>query len=226
MKNETMYLHICKMLEEYDLHTGSRGADSVISTPEKWINSEYFPFYASAAAMLIEARARMDTKTTPRTISAAIGRIIKNSRRDDMQGLFSCDSYFIACDGYRLVRLHSDISSLPHVQNTFDVAYVMKDLRNYGERLCLPTTAQLKAFIAEDKTVQGGTKHKKYVPSPYLLDNYVYCNPVYLLDMLQALPDCIAYKPKNPISPVYFSAENGDGILLPVNPGKRAQKAA
>ena len=226
MKNETMYLHICTMLEEYDLHTGNRGADSVIATPEKWIDSKYFPFYASAAAMLIESRARMDTKTTSRTISAAIGRIIKNSRRNDMQGLFSHNNRFIACDGYRLIRLNSDISSLPHVQNDFDVAYVMENLKDYGEKLHLPTVAELKAFIAKDKSIQGRTKHKKYGPSPYLLDNYIYCNPVYLIDMLLALPDCIAYKPETATKPIYFSAENGDGVLLPVNPAKNAQKAA
>ena len=54
MTNETMYSHICAMLQEYDLHTGNRGADGVISNPENWVGSEYFPFYASAAALLIE----------------------------------------------------------------------------------------------------------------------------------------------------------------------------
>lgn len=35
MTYETMYNHICVLLQEYDLHTGSRAADGVISNPEK-----------------------------------------------------------------------------------------------------------------------------------------------------------------------------------------------
>ena len=55
MTSETMYSHICAMLQEYDLHTGHRAADGVISNPEKWIDAaNYFPFYASAAALLLE----------------------------------------------------------------------------------------------------------------------------------------------------------------------------
>lgn len=217
MTNEMLYKHICVMLQEYDLHTGNRGATNVIANPEQWISSNYFPFYAAAAEMLIEIRTRLDAKTTPRTTLAAITRIYKNCNdsRPDMKGIFSYEGRFVICDGYRLLRMTNDISSLPHVTNDFDVASAMKGIGPTAETLKLPTIGELKAFIAANKVRHGRTK----LTSSYCLDNYIWCNSQYLIDMIQALPGCTAYKPKRPISPIYFEAPNGDdGLLLPVHP--------
>ena len=95
---------------------------------------------------------------------------------------------------------------------------MMKDSARYGDKLNLPTIAELKAFIAENKA-----KYGKDNRIPYCIDNYVYVNPQYLIDFMQALPDCTAYKPDNNKSPIYFIADNGDGILLPVNPASVPQ---
>lgn len=216
MTNETIYSHICVMLQEYDLHTGNRAADGVISNPEKWVDSEYFPFYASAAALLIETRVKLDTKATPRTAITAITRIYKNCNeaRPNMCGLFTYGDRFVICDGYRLLRLTKDISSIPHVENDFNVASVMKDVGPTGETLQLPSIGELRAYI-----VANNAKHRRRLPKSYFLDGFIYVNPQYLIDMIQALPGCIAYKPKNQKSPIYFEAPNGDdGILLPVRP--------
>lgn len=224
MTNERFYEHVCAMLQEYDLHTGSRGADGVIANPEQWVSSDYFPFYASAAEMLIEARARLDTKTTPRAQQNAVGRIVKHcpDSRPSMCGLFSRGDRFVVVDGYRMVRLKEDISSLPHVENDFDVDAVMKGIGPTAETLQLPTVGELRAFIAAKKVKCG----KKMIPGPYCLDGYMYVNPQYLIDMIQALPGCVAYKPKNQVSPIYFEAPNGDGILLPVRPPKEEENPA
>ena len=224
MTNEKYYQHICTMLHEYDLHTGSRGADGVIANPEKWIDCNHFPFYASAAAMLIEARVKMDTKTTPRTVSAAVNRIIKNApEHNNFHGIFPHGDKFVACDGYRLLRLNADISSLPHVKNDFNVEGAMRNCSADGETIQLPSVAELKAFVAADKAKRKG---RDYHPSPYCLGGMVWCNPCYLIDMLQALPGCTAYKPETPVAPIYFTAENGDGILLPVRKPKENENAA
>ena len=100
MTYEKQFEHICTMLHEYDLHTGSRGADGVIANPEKWIDcTQFYPFYASAAVMLIEARAKLDAKTTPRTVSAAVGRIIRNTpKHSRIQGIFPYRDKFVVCD--------------------------------------------------------------------------------------------------------------------------------
>ena len=217
------------MLEEYDLHTGNRGADGVIARPNEWVDSAYFPFYASAAALLIEARAQMDAATTPRTVTAAVSRILKNadSSRPDFQGIFKNGDRFIACDGYRLVRLVDDITSLPHKENAFDVACVMKGPMQNRDALELPSVADLRAFIAAAKAKKSG-KNRKYacINTPYCLGGFWYCNAEYLLDVLQALPGCKAYMPDRASSPVYFTAENGDGVLLPVRPPKSKENGA
>lgn len=217
MTYETMYNHICVLLQEYDLHTSNRAADGVISNPEKWVSSEYFPFYASAAALLIETRAKLDTKTTPRTAIAAITRIYKscNASRPEMCGLFTYGDRFVICDGYRLLRLTNDISSIPHVENDFDVASVMKGLGPTSETLQLPTVGELRAHIITHNVKRG----RKTITTSYFLDNFIHVNPQYLIDMIQALPRCTAYKPQSQTSPIYFEAPNGDdGILLPVRP--------
>lgn len=220
MTNEKLYEHICVMLREYDLHTGNRGADGVISNPEKWIFSDQFPFYAAAAEMLIEIRSRMDTKSTSRSVVAAITRIYKNCEKThpkhpNLFGIFTRGDRFVVCDGYRLLRLTNDISSLPHVENDFNVDSVMKGVDPTTETIKLPTIGELRAYIIENSARHGN----KTVVKSYCLGGFVWCDPKYLLDMLQALPGCVAYKPKSRSSPIYFNAPNGDdGILMPVKP--------
>lgn len=217
-KNETIYQHICTMLREYDQHTGSRGADNVIAHPDKWIDNRHFPFYASAAALLVECRAKMETKPTSRTVSAAISRILKNPLqvRTELKGLFPHNDKFVACDGYRLVRLTSDIPGLPHTESSLDVARLMDRFPLVNETLPLPTIAELRALLAEDKA-KNGKRNRKGAPCTCRLEGGICVNAQYLLDMLQALPGCRVYKPESLISPIYFAADNGnDGILLPV----------
>lgn len=216
MTNEKIYETICAMLREFDAETGNTAAEKVIEHPDQW-EKTILPFYRSAAALLIDTRAKMDTKTTSRTTRAAVGRIIKNvpDHRESMRGLFPAGGKFCACDGYRIIRLGADITSLPHVTSDFDVDAILDKAINRldAEKIQLPTVSELKAFIAANPK-------KKGLPSrPYCLAGVVWCNPAYLIDMIQALPDCTAYAPARPIDPIYFSASNGDdGILLPVRP--------
>ncbi len=217
MTSETIYGHICTMLREYDAQTDNQNAEEVISNPERWVDSVYFPFYANAAELLIDTRAKLDTKATPRTAVAAVTRIYKgcNASRPNMRGIFSYGDRFVICDGFRLLRLTNDISSIPHVKNDFNVDFAMKNIGPTAETLQLPTVGEIRAHMATKKFKRG----KKVAYASYLLDDYVYVNPQYLIDMIQALPGCTAYKPCNNISPIYFEAPNiGDGILLPVRP--------
>ena len=234
MNNQKMLENLCVMLREYDEHTGSRGADGVIANPEKWDDSDHFPFYASAASLLIEIRGRMDTSTTPRTVSAAVNRIIKNTAdsRPDMRGIFQRGDRFCVCDGYHCLRLKQDISSLPHTETAFNIDAAMdgNGVNKSGELVQLPSIADLKAWIAAEKAKYGGGKKSAKLRTPYFLDGCLYVNAQYLLDILQALPGCVAYKPASMTSPLYFSAESGDGMLLPVRPPKdeteKAESAA
>ena len=214
MTDEKMYEHICTMIREHDESSDKNNANRVIEHPDRWV-SDWHPFYASAAELLIEIRSRMDAEVTPRARQSALRRILKNcpSSRPSMAGIFSYGDCFVICDGYRLIRLRNDISSLPHVKNDFDVGTIMQDIDASAEPLQLPRIGELRAYIAAHKVRRG----RKMVCEAYCLGDYVWCDPKYLLDMLQALPGCTAYMPKSPISPIYFTEPNGDdGLLLPV----------
>ena len=139
----------------------------------------------------------------------------KRSADSPFRGLFLYDGKYIACDGYRLLRLNEDIPQLPHTQyKYFNSTKLISEAKKDGETLFLPTVEELKKFAIEQKQAAKNVG-KLYTPR-YCLNDYVWVKPYYLLDMLNALPDCVAYKPKSPRDPIYFKAENGDGLLVPI----------
>lgn len=143
----------------------------------------------------------------------------------NLAGIWEKDGKYFVCDGYRALRLNEDITALEHVNA--EAAPRVEDLintaaaarQNYA--LELPGAAEIKAHIA----ACGGAKNAKQ--NPLYIGGLVGVNPVYLLDMLQALPGCVAYVAENYTSVIYFTAENGDGILCPVRPSdeKKAELA-
>lgn len=209
MTNEKIIEHICAMVREYDSSTGNAVADELFANPEKWEDSTLFPFYAHAAKVLIDCKASIDTKTSARSTISAVKKMIKETDRLNFQGIFAHGEHYCVCNGFQLLRLNDDISSIPHVKNDLDVGAVMNPIiSSAAETIQLPNIADLKAYIAATKPARN-EKRKSYS-----LD-VVFVNPVYLLEMLQALPGCVAYKPKSRLSPIYFKASNGDGILMP-----------
>ena len=79
----------------------------------------------------------------------------------------------------------------------------------------------MKAFISEMKAKHGAKNN-----IPYCIDGFIYVNPQFLLDFMQALPGCEAIRPEDAKHPIYFKSEDGDGILLPVNPATVKDNAA
>lgn len=220
MTNEMFYERICTMLREYDLNTGSQYAPNVIDNPEQWTFKKSFPFYAVAAEVLVDIRNKLDTKITSHTTLAAITRICKNCNNDhpSTNGIITYGDRFVICDGYRLLRLSYDIPSLPHVTTSdFDVYSVTEGVCYSGEALNLPSVGEIRAFIAAHRVPD----YKRGAIPPYCVDDCVWFNPQYLLDMIQALPGCTAHKPKRLTAPIYFDTISGDdGFLLPVRPSK------
>lgn len=217
MTTEYTYGTLCELLKAYDEDAGRHNAEAIIASPANWI-SDANPVYRSAAELLMDFREKLDSRITPKTVTAAVKRVIANVNPAQyrFQGIFPYDGKFVICDGFRMIRLNADITSLPHVENDFDVASVMRGIATDGETLTLPGIADLKTFLAEEKVrkKREGARHFKL--RTWCLDNFIHVNPQYLLDMMQALPDAVAYRPDRPISPIYFRADNGDGILLPV----------
>lgn len=221
MTPEKTYQHVCEMLHSYDSATGNDAAKKVISDPSDFLRC-FNPFYESAAALLLDARERMDKKTSPASVVSAVKRVTKAAvagHNKYLQGMVYQNGMYCVCDSYRIVRLKDDVASVPHIENTPSTPVLdnlMKPvIEGINQRLDLPAESEVKTYIARCKAAAGN----KHTYSYQMAEN-VYVNPQYLLDMLQALPGCECWidSEKAGKGMIYFTAENGDGVLLPVNP--------
>lgn len=222
MTPKKTYQHVCEMLHSYDSATGNTAAAKVISDPSDFIRC-FNPFYESAAALLLDAKTRMDKKASPASVVSAVKRMVKSAvagRNRLLQGMVYQRGLYCVCDGYRILRLQEDVTSVQHIENTPstpDLANLMQQaIDSMTVKLDLPEEYEVKAYIARCKAAAGN----KHTLSYQLAEN-VYVNPQYLLDMLQALPGCTCYTDvdKAGKAMIYFVADNGDGVLLPVHPG-------
>lgn len=222
MSPEKTYQLVCEMLHSYDSATGNDAAEKVISNTSDFLRC-FNPFYESAAALLLDAKTRMDKSSSSASVVSAAKRICKSAIEHNSQrlgGIMFQKGFYCLCDGYRIVRLTEDVSSLPHLEynpDRPDMSELMKDaFHNNHDRIDLPELADVRVYISRIKSKGCTTREISYQ-----LAEGVYVNPQYLLDMLQVLPDCKCYinADKAGKSMIYFIADNGDGVLLPVHPG-------
>lgn len=141
--------------------------------------------------------------------------IIKNAKknpREILHGMFPNETadgtVWCVCDGYRAVRFKDELP-LEKAEDTtgagwFDLRKIMVKPYNSKKIDTLDLT-ELKLFVQTNKV--------KY----YKIDEElgIFVNPNYLIDMLKCLPNAKVYVVSQ-LSPIYFEADNGDGILLPV----------
>lgn len=221
MTPEKTYQHVCEMLHSYDSATGNDAAAKLISGPSDFLRC-FNPFYESAAALLLDAKTRMDKSSTSASVVSAVKRMTKSAVagcNKYLQGMVCQKGLYCICDSYRILRLKEDVTSVPHIENTPstpDLANLMKQaIDSMNVKLDLPEEGDVKAYIARCKAAAGN----KHTYSYQLAEN-VYVDPQYLLDMLQALPGCTCYTDADKAgkATIYFVADNGDGVLLPVNP--------
>lgn len=172
--------------------------------------------------MLIEQSKKSSTKS----IVAAANRIIKNAEstgRDVLVGMFeNKDKYgetkYCVCDGFVAIRFNEK-PLLPEIDEKYhgqemQFEYIVKPMGGSKE-IELPDISELKVYIKTHKIKEKNNSKKV---ADYLLDEdlNLWVNPQYLLNAMECLPDCKAYA-ANRISPIYFKAENGDGVVMPVN---------
>ena len=218
MTSEKRYELVCNMLRSYDAISGGtmNAAEQVIREPQKWTGTTYFPFYADAAQMLLDAREEMDKKATGTGRMAAIKRVYKSTTsmsRKDMSGAFRSADRWAICDGYRFIRLNSKPESIPECAGGIDLDKCIPQCACDGEIVSLPSVSEIKAEIADLKSKYG----KDWARHPMEALPGWWCNAQYLLDMVQAIPDGIAHRPEKCSTPLYYRAESGeDAMLLPV----------
>ena len=174
------------------------------------------------ADMLIE----QSKKSGNKSIVTAANRIIKNaeSRNKPMlAGMFTNQTrdgstLYCVCDSYVAIRFNEkpllpEIDSKYHGQE-MQLEQIVKPMDGSKE-IALPDIGELKVYIKTHKIKEKNNDKKV---EDYLLNEELnlWVDPQYLLNAMECLPDCKAYA-ANRISPIYFNAENGDGVVMPVN---------
>lgn len=172
--------------------------------------------------MLLEQSKKSGTKS----IVTAANRIIKNAGstgRDVLVGMFeNKDKYgeakYCVCDGFVAIRFNAK-PLLPEIDKKYygqemQLEHIVKPMDGSKE-IKLPDVGELKVYIKTHKIKEKNNLKKV---ADYLLDEELnlWVNPQYLLNAMECLPDCKAYA-ANRIIPIYFKAENGDGVAMPVN---------
>ena len=172
--------------------------------------------------MTIEQSKKYGTKS----IVTAANRIIKNAeslKKPLLTGMFTNQTrdgstLYCVCDSFVAIRFNEkpllpEIDSKYHGQE-MQLEQIVKPMDGSKE-ITLPDISELKVYIKTHKIKEKNNPKKV---ADYLLDEELnlWVNPQYLLNAMECLPDCKAYA-ANRISPIYFKAENGDGVVMPVN---------
>lgn len=173
------------------------------------------------ADMLIEQSKKCGTKS----IVIAANRIIKNAeslKKPVLEGMFTNQTrddstLYCVCDSFVAIRFNEkpllpEIDSKYHGQE-MQLEYIVKR-PDFGKEIKLPDISELKVYIKTHKIKEKNNPKKV---ADYLLDEELnlWVNPQYLLNTMECLPDCKAYA-ANSVSPIYVTAENGDGCVCPV----------
>lgn len=172
--------------------------------------------------MLLEQSKKAGTKS----IVTAANRIIKNAEstgKEMLIGMFTNQTrdgstLYCVCDSFVAIRFNEK-PFLPEIDEKYHgqemrLEQIVKPMDGSKE-IKLPNIAELKIYIKTHK-IKEKNNPKKVVD--YLLNEELnlWVNPQYLLNAMECLPNCKAYA-ANRISPIYFEAENGDGVVMPVN---------
>ena len=174
------------------------------------------------ADMIIEKAKKSGTKS----IVTAANRIIKNAeslKKPLLAGMFTNQTrdgstLYCVCDSFVAIRFNEK-PLLPEIDEKWhgkemQLEQIVKPMDGSKE-ISLPDIGELKVYIKTHKIKEKNNPKKV---ADYLLNEELnlWVNPQYLLNAMECLPDCKAYA-ANRIGPIYFKAENGDGVVMPVN---------
>ena len=174
------------------------------------------------ADMLIEQSKKSGTKS----IVTAANRIIKNAellKKPLLTGMFTNQArdgstLYCVCDSFVAIRFNEK-PLLPEIDEKWhgqemQLEQIVKPMDGSKE-IALPDIRELKVYIKTHKIKEKNNPKKV---ADYLLNEELnlWVDPQYLLNAMECLPDCKAYA-ANRVSPIYLKAENGDGVVMPVN---------
>lgn len=152
----------------------------------------------------------------------AIIKAAKAGNRDFIKGMWqSCNKWCI-CDEARAVRFNEKmpLEELSDKELPIDINRIFEyNTRGAKMEITLPPIADLKLW---DKTHKPKKNCKQ---EAYCLDSSIplYVNVRFLIDMMMCLPNAKVTTAGKFNSALYFVADNGDGILIPVKPPKKPE---
>lgn len=162
---------------------------------------------------------------TGKAIVSAAKRIVKSAKatkRDNISGVFTNidkdgTEHWCVCDGYVGVRFNEPIP-IEEADTSkcapFDMSQVCR-MPDNAKALCLPSLAEVKVYAKTNRVncdSKGSTK-----PKPMKIDAEIglWVNPELLINIMECLPSAKAWATTR-IGVIYFKADNGDGVLMPI----------
>ena len=161
-----------------------------------------------------------------KAIVSAAKRIVKSAKatkRDGISGVFvnidkDSTEHWCVCDCFVGVRFNEPMP-LEKVDASkcepFDMSRICR-MPDNAKELDLPSLAEVKVYAKTNRVTgdrKGSTK-----PKPMNIDAEIglWVNPELLINIMECLPDAKAWATTRK-SAIYFKADNGDGVLMPVN---------
>lgn len=154
-------------------------------------------------------------------IVKAAKNIVKNVheyKRDVLGGTFKMGEKWTVCDGYRVVRFNEKLP-IEEVSYSGDLYGVFD--KDFTHEIQVPKVSAVNTFVLNAKaTLPKGVKKNSVPPLTFAYkvsdSPRVFVDARLLIDVLECLPNCKAYVTDNFAYGVYFVADNGDGVLMPV----------
>ena len=161
-----------------------------------------------------------------KAIVSAAKRIVKSAKstkRDNISGVFANidndgTKHWCVCDGYVGVRFNEPIP-LEEADTSkcapFDMSQVCR-MPNNAKELDLPSLAEVKVYAKTNRVT--GNRNGRTKPKHMKIDDEIglWVNPELLINIMECLPDAKAWATTRK-GAIYFKADNGDGVLVPVN---------
>lgn len=161
-----------------------------------------------------------------KAIVSAAKRIVKSAKatkRDNISGVFANidkdgTKHWCVCDGCVGVRFNESMP-LEEADTSkcapFDMSQFCR-MPDNAKELTLPSLAEVKVYAKMNRVTgdrKGSTK-----PKPMKIDAEIglWVNPELLINIMECLPGAKAWATTRK-GLIYFKADNGDGVLLPVN---------
>lgn len=178
-----------------------------------------------------EIRDECNKENGKSVIGKAAERILKSAQggpRDCFHKAYRGKKGLLICDSFRAVRFNLDTAPIlvehPERYDYPDIGHIIDGSKYNDVPVNVPSPGELRAFIKTEKARLKATKQKGVRLILMEGTEYeIHLDAQFLLDMLEALPGATvtASRQQTAIRALYFKAENGDGVLLPLRPPKK-----